>query len=272
MLSFAQNGEDVVLARAFGERTDGFYIDVGAWAPDEGSVTKHFYDRGWRGVNVEPSREAFARLHAERPRDVNLNVCLSDRAGGATFYEGVESERSTLSPKVVAHAANLRFAARATTVRTLADVCAEHAPAHIDFLKIDVEGHEAEVIAGADWDRWRPVVLLVEATEPGTAVPSHARWEHRLLAADYEFALFDGLNRFYVRGEDRALLSRLAAPANSLDRYVPHCHQRTLDELTAARLELQRLREQVRLRDQQIQRLERRPTSGTPFEHLADER
>src|SRR5256885_1626845 len=137
MVSFAQNGEDVVLARVFSERAVGFYIDVGAWAPDQGSVTKHFYDRGWRGINVEPLRHAYARLCAERPRDINLDACLSDRAGEATFYEGASSERSTLSPEVVALASNLRFVARATTVRTLADVCAEHAPAHIDFLKID---------------------------------------------------------------------------------------------------------------------------------------
>jgi FkbM family methyltransferase len=256
MLSFAQNGEDVVLARAFNERTDGFYIDVGAWAPDQGSVTKHFYDRGWCGINVEPSRRAFALLCAERVRDVNLNVCLSDRAGEATFYEGVESERSTLSPKVVALAANLRFDARGTTVRTLADVCAEHAPGHIDFLKIDVEGHEAEVIAGADWVRWRPVVVLVEAVEPGVAIPSQTHWEHHLLAADYDFALFDGINRFYVRSEDRALISCLSAPANPLDRYVPYYHQRIVDELRATQLEVRRLREEVRLRDQRIQQLE----------------
>lgn len=255
MVSYAQNGEDVVLARVFAGRAHGYYIDVGAFAPDHGSVTKHFYDRGWSGINVEPARGAFERLRAARPRDVNLNICLSDRAGVATFYESAETERSTLSLEV---AADLDAAVRTVEVRPLADVCAEYAPDHIDFLKIDVEGHEAAVIAGADWDRWRPVVLVIEATVPGTPVPSQARWEHRLLEADYEFALFDGLNRFYVRAEDRALLPRLAVPANSLDGFVPHRHQRALDELNAARRELRRLHGELRRREHRIRLLESR--------------
>jgi FkbM family methyltransferase len=260
MVSYGQNGEDVVLARVFGDRAEGYYLDVGAFAPDQGSVTKHFYDRGWRGINVEPSRDAFERLRAARPRDVNLNICISDRAGVATFYESVETERSTLSAEV-ALVADLCFVARTVEVRTLADVCIEHAPDHIDFLKIDVEGHEAEVISGADWGRWRPRVLVIEATEPGSPVPSQARWEHMLLAADYEFALFDGLNRFYVRAEDRALLPLLAAPANTHDRYVPHRHQQVLDELGATRSEVRRLQEELQLRQQRIRHLETRLAS-----------
>ncbi|HXM57896.1 MAG TPA: FkbM family methyltransferase [Candidatus Dormibacteraeota bacterium] len=258
MLSYAQNAEDVVLARVFSDRTDGFYLDVGAFVPDHGSVTKHFYDRGWHGVNVEPARDAYRRLCQARPRDINLNICISDHAGVATFYESVEPERSTLSAAVAEVAAHLRFAARKVVVRPLADVCAEYAPDHIDFLKIDVEGHEAEVIAGADWTRWRPVVLVVEATEPGRAVPSQERWEPMLLAADYELALFDGLNRFYVRREDRALLPLLAVPANAHDDFVPHRHHAVVEELKTTRHELRQLREELRRRDRRIRRLEAR--------------
>src|SRR5262249_24565486 len=97
MLSYAQNAEDVVLSRVFRDRTDRLYVDVGAFAPDKGSVTKHFYDLGWRGINVEPADEAFQQLCRERPRDVNLHVGISDHAGYATFYESTEPERSTLS-------------------------------------------------------------------------------------------------------------------------------------------------------------------------------
>jgi FkbM family methyltransferase len=257
MVSYAQNGEDVVLARVFGERACGYYVDVGAFAPERGSVTKHFYDLGWRGINVEPALDAFEQLRAARPRDVNLNVCVSDRGGSAVFYESVEPERSTLSAAVAMVASDLRFVTRTVEVCTLAEICAQHAPEHIDFLKIDVEGHEAEVIAGADWNRWRPVVLVVEATEPGTAVPSQARWEPMLLAADYQFALFDGLNRFYVRSEDRELLPLLAAPANPHDGYIVHQHRMKLEELEAAhRRELRRLQEELRRRERRIRRLE----------------
>src|SRR5579863_744930 len=75
LVSYAQNGEDVLLGRAFGWQTDGFYIDVGANHPVNDSVTKAFYDRGWRGINIEPGR-VFEKLAAMRPRDVNLPIAL----------------------------------------------------------------------------------------------------------------------------------------------------------------------------------------------------
>jgi hypothetical protein len=129
LVSYAQNAEDVVLARVFGDRATGYYLDVGAFAPVEGSVTKHFYDRGWCGINVEPAFGPFERLRSARPRDVNLNVCVSDHGGLATFYECESPERSTLSQDVATQAPNLRFSSRTVETLTLAELCARHAPA-----------------------------------------------------------------------------------------------------------------------------------------------
>ena len=75
-VSYAQNFEDVLLWRALGGVTDGFYIDVGAAHPDIDSVTRAFYDRGWSGINIEPTPEYSLRLAAARPRDVNLRLVL----------------------------------------------------------------------------------------------------------------------------------------------------------------------------------------------------
>src|ERR1041384_3211716 len=71
LVSYAQNFEDVLLHRIFGNLARGFYVDIGASDPMIGSVTKIFYDRGWSGINIEPS-STFPRLAAARPRDVNL--------------------------------------------------------------------------------------------------------------------------------------------------------------------------------------------------------
>src|SRR6476659_9728686 len=87
MISYAQNGEDVVLARAFGSRDIGFYVDVGASHPVADSVTKHFYDRGWRGINVEPVSASFQELLSERPQDRNLNIAIGFRQAARTFYQ-----------------------------------------------------------------------------------------------------------------------------------------------------------------------------------------
>ncbi|MGB6976482.1 MAG: FkbM family methyltransferase, partial [Gammaproteobacteria bacterium] len=87
MISYAQNGEDVLIRRLFPDKKDGFYIDVGAYHPTIDSVTKYFYEKGWRGINIEPIESIYHLLEQERPRDINLNVAVSDTAGVATFHE-----------------------------------------------------------------------------------------------------------------------------------------------------------------------------------------
>jgi FkbM family methyltransferase len=229
MISYAQNAEDVLLERVFAGQADGFYIDVGANDPVRDSVTKHFSLRGWRGVNVEPIPFLCARLRADRPRDVNLNVGLSDREGELTLYEDPRVESWTANPELLVNyfrSDRAGLVARTVPVLTLAQVCERHVPGPIDFLKIDVECHERAVIAGGDWARWRPRVVLVEAA-------GWESWEPLLRDADYHFAAFDGINRFYVRAEDRALAERLAAPANFTDDYIPHRYHHQIEALRA---------------------------------------
>jgi FkbM family methyltransferase len=234
MITYAQNREDVLLNRVFAGRGQGFYIDVGANDPTACSVTRHFYGLGWHGINVEPAGAAFRRLAAARGRDVNLNVGLSKRPGSLWFYESpTASTLSTFSAdEAAAHARRGHaFVRRRVPVTTLARVCRRYVSGPIDFLSIDVENHEREVIEGGDWRRWRPRVVLVEDYIPANGVPSHGRWEPLLLAADYHFAFFDGINRFYVRAEDRQLLPLLRTPANVLDDFIPYEYQRQIDYL-----------------------------------------
>jgi hypothetical protein len=135
---------------------------------------------------------------------------------------------------------------RTVEVTTLGALCAEHAADRtIDFVKIDVEGGEGGVLAGADFERFRPRVLVVESTVPGTTIPSYETWEPGVLEAHYEFVLFDGLNRFYVREEDQDLVDLLSSPANVLDDYIQYrCStwRERANELDAARSEAQAAR------------------------------
>lgn len=234
MISYAQNGEDVLLGRLFGRQADGFYVDVGANDPTDLSLTKHFYDRGWHGVNVEPVPDAHARLCAERPRDTNLNVGVAERAGEMTFYElPDQSVLSTFSAEQAAlyRAEGRRVAERPVRVLPLAEVFAAYVDRPVDFLSVDVEGLERDVLAGGDWRRWRPRVVLLEATRPNTTEPTHQDWEPLLLEAGYVFAYFDGLNRFYVRGEEPALLEGFRVPINICDNYVYYPYYKEIEEL-----------------------------------------
>ncbi|MHC5827470.1 MAG: FkbM family methyltransferase, partial [Nostoc sp.] len=88
-ISYAQNLEDVLLNRVFKHKINGFYIDVGALHPTVDSVTKAFYDRGWSGINIEPIKENCNIFQKERPKDINLNIALSNSEGNLDFFEVV---------------------------------------------------------------------------------------------------------------------------------------------------------------------------------------
>ncbi len=222
-ISYAQNFEDVLLWRALKGVREGFYIDVGAQHPDVNSVTRAFYDRGWSGINVEPVPGNAQRLRDARLRDTTLELALGAERGEASFFVVEGTGLSTLERAGLARLQQQGFAAAETSVEveTLAEVCRRHVRGPIHFLKIDVEGSEAAVLAGADLAAFRPWIVLVEATAPLSSEPTHGDWEGILLRADYRFAWFDGLNRFYVAGEHAAsLLPAFAIPPNVADDFL----------------------------------------------------
>jgi hypothetical protein len=90
----------------------------------------------------------------------------------------------------------------------------------IHFLKLDVEGVEESVISSGDWKKHRPLIVIVEATFPLTQRPSHQSWEATLLGNNYLFAWFDGVNRWYVRAENRELLENFQTPVNVFDMFT----------------------------------------------------
>jgi FkbM family methyltransferase len=203
LISYAQNFEDVLLWRCLKNITEGFYIDVGASHPDNESVTRMFYDAGWRGINIEPNPEDFNRLKAARTRDINLAVAVGEVAGRERLFVVPGTGLSTLSEPIASRhvTAGAGLHEALVDVQTLAEVCREHAPSTIHFLKIDVEGSEASVVASADFVAFRPQIILIEAIDPITARETHQEWEHMLVVAEYQFAWFDGLNRFYIARE-----------------------------------------------------------------------
>lgn len=231
-LSFAQNFEDIVLWRALSDVGQGFYIDVGANDPIEDSVTKAFYDRNWHGINVEPVLEHYDALMRDRPRDINLPCALGEKPGRLMLYE---IDARGLSTNAAEIAERYRVSGRVSgerevEIRTLEDVCLQYVHGDIHFLKIDVEGFERNVLLGADFTRFRPWILVIESTEPNSPVDNSAVWESIVIDAGYEFAYFDGLNRFYVAAEHIGLKSRLALAPNVFDQAkLRHGHCFVLD-------------------------------------------
>ena len=211
-----------MLARVFRGLASGFYIDVGAQDPRIDSVTKAFYDQGWRGINLEPVQAWWEKLQQDRPRDINLCLAAGALEGEIDFHEVVDTGLSTSSDAFAQrHQAQGHVVrTRKVAVRTLDAICAEHGVHSLQFLKIDAEGDEGAVLQGIDLSRLRPWVILVEATEPNSRVSTHAEWESLLLDRGYRFAYDDGLNRFYLADEHAALAEAFATPPNVFDDFV----------------------------------------------------
>lgn len=221
-ISYAQNFEDLVLWRALKGVNSGFYIDVGAADPEEISVTKAFYDQGWSGINIEPTPVYFGRLVQGRPRDLNLNVAAGAAPGLMVLNQISGTGLSTSDGEVARRHAEAGWQSLEMTVPTLtlASICASQEMTEIHFLKVDVEGAEADVLRGMDFSRFRPWIIVVEATEPLSSERVDGSFEDLLLGHRYQRAYFDGLNVFYVAEEHAELTDALATPPNVFDDYV----------------------------------------------------
>lgn len=222
-ISYAQNYEDVMLNRALKDINKGVYIDVGANDPVADSVTKSFYDLGWRGINIEPIREYYERLASDRPEDVNLPIAISSEAGLLRMFDILDTGLSTFDEGIaLTHAKNgHKLEEIYVPCLTLNSVLAVFQRSEIHFLKVDVEGAEKEVLASVDLTRYRPWVILCEATRPCSQESNYKDWEPILLSCDYQFVYFDGLNRFYVANEHLELLDAFRSPPNVFDGFTP---------------------------------------------------
>lgn len=222
-ISYAQNLEDVILWRALGHIKQGFYIDVGAAWPSQDSVTKVFYERGWRGINIEPNPSLYAELIDQRPRDINLRIAVGASKGLVVFNIIKDTGLSSLDPTISRRHAKEGWEVVEETVEvsTLSDIIEANTEKgqDIHFLKIDVEGLEREVIRGNDWSMYRPWVLIVESTKPLSKVPSYSDWEPLLLSEGYIFCYADGLNRFYIANEHSYIAESMEYPPNIFDKY-----------------------------------------------------
>jgi FkbM family methyltransferase len=168
--SYSQEGEDLLLSKIFiGAlgKTKGFYVDIGAHHPVSASNTHLLYRRGWRGINIDPLPGTERLFKRRRPRDITLELGISDQAGVLSFFMFDSAAHNTFSEKhrdfAIWHGENL-IRTIPVTVERLDTVLSRHLPegTAIDFMNIDVEGGEDQVLASNDWTRFRPSVICLE--------------------------------------------------------------------------------------------------------------
>lgn len=222
--SYSVNFEDVLLDRVFGNTSDGFFVDVGAAHPVMENDLYALYSRGWRGVNVEPSTAWFADIERLRPHDRNLNIALSDRQEERTYYEVTDTGLSTLDPDEAMRCREQgwQVVEHRMQTRTLASILEERPPQRFDILKVDVEGLEERVLLGNDWDRFRPTLIMVEATLPERRTRRRTGIADLLASQRYRHLHFDGLNDFYAEQDFHGADEVLGPPPGVFDQFVSY--------------------------------------------------
>ena len=219
-VSHSQNFEDFRLHRALSDITNGTYIDIGAWEPQYHSVSYNFYQRGWRGLNVEPQKQSYEKLVASRPEDININKFVTTKTEPIEFYNVLNSGLSSSKLRLIEQGRMGKSKEiQLDIVETISlDKLFRQMPNQtIQWLKIDVEGAETEVIESWGENPTKPWIIVVESTIPGTNILSDKKWESGILSRGYSEAYFDGLNTFYALKEKQELALSLSKPISIFD-------------------------------------------------------
>lgn len=165
-ITFSQDAEDIYLQILFANKEKGFYVDIGANHPLHYSNTRWAYQKGWRGINIEPDEKCYELLNCMRTRDINLQVGISQVNEDKDFYLFQESALNTFDKQeaesVVARKVYGNYEITKRQCRRLETVFNEYQIQKIDFMDIDVEGMEMAVLQSINWDVVEINVILVE--------------------------------------------------------------------------------------------------------------
>lgn len=264
--TYAQYNEDLILSALLHDVKKGFYVDAGASYPVVDSVTKLFYDKGWRGINIEPIKNLHQQLQEARPGDINLQCGAGKEASEAVLREyKAASGHSTFDPEQKKQKGTaLEYVDYKVPIRPLKEIFEKHKVSHIHFLKIDVEGFEYDVVAGNDWKKYRPEVVCVEANHI-----SHD-WRTMLVKNNYWFFIADGLNEYYVAKGSWQRTKGFAERIVALDYHALKQHQQ--QSWSKDSEELLKLHKTIEEQHQQLQtqREEIRKTQSTTWLYLND--
>jgi len=199
----SEDGEEILLYNFFGHKKNGFYVDVGAYNGVELSNTYFFEAIGWSGILAEPDPALYQQCQLSRPHSTVLNVAVSDRDGSLQFtcaegkewlsFTGNNKERED---RILAEGGTLkRIQVPCLTLNEILKDC--HQP--IDFLSVDVEGFEFNVLNGLDLDRIRPRVIVMEQDAMNQDSPA----VKILTTHGYVPRCHLGSNSFYTQADDQ---------------------------------------------------------------------
>lgn len=168
---YSQDGEDIILKEFFSGKEKGFYVDIGAHHPLRLSNTYLFYKKGWSGINIDAMPGSMKIFNKKRRRDINLEVAISDKEEILTYYmfdePGLNGFSKELSIKRDSNTKYKIIGKKEIKTIPLSKILDKYLPPKmkIDFMNIDVEGLDLQVLKSNDWNKYIPEFILIECTE-----------------------------------------------------------------------------------------------------------
>ena len=163
--SYSQDGEDKILEEIFKNKNVGVYVDVGCYHPIELSNTALLYNKGWNGINIDISEYSIELFNFLKPDDVNLNLAVSNTNGYVdVFFQKELSKISTINKQKSNRIFQGKVKTKKIICKTLTEIINEtvYKGKKIDFLNIDAEGHDLEVLQSLNFNEYLPDVICVE--------------------------------------------------------------------------------------------------------------
>ena len=184
-ISYSNHLEDLILNYFFHNVNLGFYIDIGNFSPNEKSTTKHFYLKGWTGINIKPLNEEYNELINKRPKDININYYLGGKFKTKFYFQ--------------------EFNETNNTYHQISDILNDYIPKNrmINFCKIDMKKDVRKVLLGYDFENYRPKIFCIENNSNKSAI--FDSFEYILNKNDYKFVYQYEIDRYYIDNKEKNL-------------------------------------------------------------------
>lgn len=202
-LSYSQSGEDMILDTIFCNVSKGVYVDIGANNPYIQSNTHYFYKKGWRGINIDALPGSMNKFNKVRGKDVNIEAAISNDNSELTYYMFDSTFFNTFNQNKVEKIKGYAKFIGEKTIKTLklSDIFNSLKINIIDFLSVDVEGHDYEVLKSNDWEKYHPKVIVTECFSGGLELLHSDKIYQLLKSKGYMIFCSSPSNAFYIEND-----------------------------------------------------------------------
>ena len=203
-IHYGEFGEDILINRILKNLETGKYVDVGCYHPYKGSLTAQLYKKGWKGINIDLSKSSIDLFNLVRKEDINLNLAVSDFNGQTSYFENspINQQNSLIKnndnqKKIKIDCKNLNL------------ILEENKFEKFEYLNIDVEGNEQNVINGINLSKYRPILITIENNNLHINDYIESETYKILIKNNYTFISKTGVTNFFLKNEYAKNFSKL---------------------------------------------------------------